>query len=214
MKLALVSVTAALLVAGCARGSDRPQSLRTAAATPDWRAIATEQDRERLREWRTAWVEAARKVEASGQGIAITREGPLLQPDAAIEWRDPPPGDYHCRVIKMGAQRAGQLNYAAYPAFTCRIRREDGLMSFAKLTGSQRPIGHLLPFAGQQRMVFLGTLQLGDERRSLEYGHDRERDMAGIAERIEEKKWRLVFPYPAFESTIDVLEIVAHNTDR
>ena len=80
-------------------------------------------------------------------------------------------------------------------------------MSFAKLTGSQRPIGHILPSVGERR-VFLGTLQLGDERRALEYGHDRDRDMAGIVERIGEQRWRLAFPYPAFESTIDIIELV------
>lgn len=211
MKLALAPVAAALALAGCASGgNDGPRMAE--AAPPDWRAIATEHDRERLRKWRTAWVEAIRKVNASGQRIALAREGALLQPDVAVEWRDPPPGDYSCRVIKMGAKQPGLLDYVAYPAFDCRIRQEEGMMSFAKLTGSQRPIGHLLPFSGQQRMVFLGTLQLGDERRSLEYGHDRERDMAGIVERIGERRWRLVLPYPAFESTIDILELVPRSS--
>jgi hypothetical protein len=80
-------------------------------------------------------------------------------------------------------------------------------MSFAKLTGSQRPLGLLLPDTSR-RMVFLGTLQLGDERRALEYGKDRERDMAGVVERIGANRWRLVFPYPHFESTVDILELV------
>jgi hypothetical protein len=211
MKLNLLAFGSAVLIAGCA--SHRTEQPRTAAAAPpDWRTIATDHDRQRVREWRTAWVRALAKVQASGQRIALTREGALLQPDVAIDWQDPPPGDYACRVIKMGAKQPGLLDYVAYPAFTCRIRREDGLMSFAKLTGSQRPIGHFLPFPGQQRMVFLGTLQLGDEGRSLEYGQDQERDMAGIVERIGERRWRLVLPYPAFESTVDVLELVPRNS--
>ncbi len=211
MKLALAPLVAALALGGCASGGNGGPRMAE-AAPPDWRAIATEHDRERLREWRTAWMEAIRKVNASGQRIALAREGALLQPDVAVEWRDPPPGDYSCRVIKMGAKQPGLLDYVAYPAFDCRIRQEEGMMSFAKLTGSQRPIGHLLPFNGHHRMVFLGTLQLGDERRSLEYGHDRERDMAGIVERIGERRWRLVLPYPAFESTIDILELVPRSS--
>ncbi len=211
MKFAFSPLMLALALAGCgSRGEERPQLAD--APPPDWRTIATGHDRERLREWRTAWVEALRKVQASGQSLALSREGALLQPDAAIEWQAPPPGDYGCRVIKMGAKQPGLLDYVAYPSFTCRIRPEDEMLGFAKLSGSQRPVGHLLPMTGQPRMVFLGTLQLGDERRSLEYGHDRERDMAGFVERIGERRWRLVFPYPAFESTIDIIELVPRSS--
>ena len=207
MKSAYLPLCVGLLLTGCA-STREPASQPVAERNPDWRTIATAHDRERVRNWRTAWMEAVRKAQSSGNGAAIAGEGALLQPDVAIEWRDPPPGDYRCRVVKMGAKSTGMLDYVAYPAFTCRIREEGGLMSLAKLTGSQRPIGMLLPFPGQQRMVFLGTLQLGDEQRALQYGRDRERDMAGVVERIGDKRWRLVLPYPAFESTLDVVELV------
>jgi hypothetical protein len=208
MRLAALPLFALLATAACAArgGDDEVRSVR-APAPADWRAIATPGDRERLRGWRTAWVEGVRKAQTSGHGPAIAREGALLDPDAAIDWRNPPPGDYRCRVVKVGAKSAGMLDYVSYPPFTCRIRQEGPLMSFAKLTGSQRPLGHFLPYHGQ-RMVFLGTLQLGDEPRALQYGRDRERDMAGVVERIGERRWRLVLPYPAFESTIDVIELV------
>jgi hypothetical protein len=32
--------------------------------------------------------------------------------------------------------------------------------------------------------------------------------MVGVVERIGENRWRLVLPYPHFESTIDILELV------
>lgn len=176
-------------------------------AMPPWREIATNDDRTRLRGWRTAWVRGLKLARESGHADDVAREGPLLDPDAAIDWRDPPAGDYACRMIKVGGKTDAMLDYVAYPAFNCRIRDENGMMSFAKLDGSQRPLGLLLPMQGQ-RMVFLGTLQLGDERRSLQYGQDRERDMAGVIERIGDRRWRLFFPYPHFESTIDVLELV------
>jgi hypothetical protein len=208
MKSAWLFLCLAFGVAGCAsKGGSAPQSAQ-AAATPDWRTIATEDDRGRLRNWRTAWVSGLQKAQAKGHGQALAREGALLEPDAAVEWRDPPPGDYRCRVLKVGAKSAGMLDYVAYPPFMCRIRQEGRLMSFAKMTGSQRPIGHFLPNAGQQRMIFLGTLQLSDEPRALQYGRDRERDMAGVVERIGENRWRLVLPYPHFESVIDILELV------
>ncbi len=202
-------LAAALLAAGCGRGDAGHPELAAAPrpAAPDWRVIATDDDRRRLREWRTAWMEALGKARASGFGDEVAREGSLLQPDAAVTWENPPPGDYRCRVLKVGGKSAGMLDYVAYPAFDCRIALENGLMSFAKLSGSQRPLGLFLPYVGQ-RMVFLGTLQLGDERRSLDYGEDRERDMAAVVERLGPRQWRLVFPYPHFESTVDVLELV------
>src|SRR3712207_3299011 len=157
MGRAFAALCAALALAGCARGSGaEPQS--AAAVPPDWRSIATSHDRERLRDWRSAWVDALRKAQASGFGPTISREGVLLQPDAATEWQDLPEGEYRCRTIKIGAHREGLLDYIAYPAFNCRVRRENGMLGFAKLSGSQRPIGHLLPSTGD-RMIFLGTLQ-------------------------------------------------------
>jgi hypothetical protein len=204
----LFALLVLLALPGCASNKSDPQPLRSGPI--NWRDLASEGDRKRLRDWRTAWVEALRKAQANGHGAAVAREGALLQPDAALTWQAPPSTDYDCRVIQIGAKSAGLLDYIAYPAFACRIRAENGITSFAKLTGSQRPIGHLLPDAGN-RMMFLGTLQLGDERRSLRYGEDRERDMAGFIERIGENRWRLVLPYPHFESTIDVIELIPRS---
>lgn len=207
--MALPCLVAATLSAACGRtdGEQRPNLAAATPAPPDWRAIATADDRRRLREWRTAWMAALAKARAAGFAAEIARAGILLQPDAAATWENPPPGDYRCRMIKLGGKSAGLLDYIAYPPFNCRISLENGLMSFAKLTGSQRPLGLFLPYVGQ-RMVFLGTLQLGDEERSLDYGEDRERDVAAVVERLGPSQWRLVFPYPHFESTVDVLELV------
>lgn len=196
---------AALVLPSCASGETGP-----AAAVPlasSWRSVATDHDRERVRKWRTAWVRALEEARGSGHGGEVAREGALLEPDAALKPAAPPPGDYRCRVIKLGSQGEGGLDYIAYPAFDCRISAGAGAMDFVKLTGSQRPIGRL--FAdGDRRLVFLGTMQLGDERGTLRYGHDRQRDMIGLLERIGERRWRLAFPYPAFESTLDVVELL------
>jgi hypothetical protein len=212
MKLATIPLCAALTLAlpGCGGAAGRNGLVSASSDNIDWRAIATQSDRTRLREWRTAWMEGLRKAQAAGHGAEVASEGALLQPDSAMAWENPPAGDYQCRVLKIGAKAQGLLDYVAYPAFNCRIRAEDGLISFAKLTGSQRPLGMFLPDSNR-RMVFLGTLQLGDERLALEYGRDRERDMAGVVERVGDRRWRLVFPYPHFESTVDVLELVPNS---
>lgn len=172
-----------------------------------WRSVATEGDRGRIREWRTAWLRALEKARAGGHGAAIDAQGALMVPDAALLGVSPPAGDYRCRVTKLGAKGEGLLDYVAYPAFRCRIGPGEGTREFVKLTGSQRPVGRFFPDS-DRRMIFLGTLQLGDEQGVLRYGHDEERSMAGILERVGDRRWRLVFPYPHFESLVDVIELV------
>ena len=187
-------------------------SLAACATTPepvltDWRAVATASDRERLRDWRTAFTRALDQARKAGHSAEIAREGRLLEPDAALGPVPIPNGRYKCRVIKVGAKSEGLLDYVAYPAFNCRIQREKQLQSLYKLTGSQRHAG--LIFADSPlRQVFLGTLVLGDENRAMQYGRDPDRDLAGWVERIGDQRWRLVLPYPVYESTLDVVELV------
>jgi hypothetical protein len=196
---------APLLLGACVAERTGPAAAVPAAA--GWREVATDFDLERARKWRTAWVRAVAKARTGGHSAEIDREGILLEPDSALRGVAPPPGDYRCRVLKLGAKSEGLLDYAAYPFFDCRISAGAGPMDFVKVTGSQRPVGRL--FADSDlRLVFLGTLQLGDERGVLRYGHDRQRDMIGLLERIGERRWRMAFPYPAFESTLDVIELV------
>lgn len=195
---------AALLVAACATGGAPPAE---PFQNRDWRVAATNHDRERLRDWRKAFAAGLARARAAGHGAAIAGEGALLDPDAAIGEVPVPNGDYRCRVIKLGARMPGLLDYVAFPAFRCRIRQERSLQGFAKLTGSQRQVGLIFP-GDALRQVFLGTLVLGDERRAMQYGRDRERDVAAYVEKIGPNRWRMVMPYPAFESLVDVIELV------
>ncbi|HEX8643238.1 MAG TPA: DUF4893 domain-containing protein [Allosphingosinicella sp.] len=179
-----------------------------------WRQVATEDDRRRLREWRDAFVAALAEARASGHGEAVVREGALLDPDAAVPGAALPAGEFRCRTIKLGSRGEGGLDYVAYPDFRCRAGPGlNGVTLFAKLTGSQRPVGRLFP-EHDRRQIFLGTLQLSDERQVLTYGRDRERNMAGILERIGERRWRILLPYPHFESTLDVIEITLPPESR
>ena len=174
-----------------------------------WRSVATEDDRRRLRDWRRAW-EAATDHARTTHGAEIDAAGPLLQIDAALRDPMPPPGDYDCRTIKLGSPTETGLTYVAYPTFRCRIRVEGERISFTKLDGSQRPVGRLYPDT-ERRLIFLGTLQLGDEDRAFRYGTDGDRNLAGILERVGDRRWRLVFPYPHFESLLDVIELTPHT---
>jgi hypothetical protein len=193
-----------LALAACA-----PKAVVTTEAA-DWRTAATASDRERLRDWRAAFVKALEQARAAGHGREIAAEGALLEPDAALGGPIPN-GAYRCRVIKLGAKSAGFLSYVSYPAFDCRIRQDGDMQDFAKLTGSQRQVGSIFP-GDLLRQVFLGTLVLGDETQAMSYGSDTERDVAGYVERIGPDRWRLIMPRPHFESQMDVMELVPSSS--
>ena len=202
---------AALLLAlsGCAQFNSAPGVV--AQPGPDWRSVVTQSDRDRLRDWRSAFVDALRSARSGGHAAEVAREGVLLEPDAALGGGPIPNGDYRCRVIKLGAKTTGMLDYVSYPAFNCRITLVGAVQDFAKLTGSQRQVGSLFP-GDALRQVFLGTIVLGDEQRALQYGRDTERDVAGYVERIGPNRWRLIMPRPHFESQMDVMELVPSST--
>ena len=199
MTMRLLLPLTALSLAACATTQATP-------AVRSWQEVATSDDRERLREWRSAFTKAIEQARAGGNAADVEREGMLLQPDAAIGGTIPN-GNYSCRVIKVGAKSEGMLNFVAYPAFRCRVSQQGSAQHFDKLTGSQRPHGTLYP-ADQLRQVMLGTMVLGDETRAYQYGRDADRDLAGWVEKIGDNRWRLVMPYPRFESTLDVMELV------
>lgn len=199
-------------LAGCASGTSGPAAMAGSdakAAPPDWRAMATPADRQRIRTWRDSWTQALDEVAAAGDSSRLGPLGVLMQPDAALANPAPPPGDYLCRSYKLGAQApdaAGKDSVVAGPPATCRIAREQDVLSFARLSGAQKPTGFLLP-DDDRRLIFLGTMMLGDERRALDYGSDPERDMAGAFERVGPQRWRLVLPFPHWESTLEVIEL-------
>lgn len=161
---------------------------------------------ERLDEaWRAALADARR--EHAGE---LRRLGALADPKAGLRGRpQPSPDVYRCRTIKLGS--GGGLPYVAYPYFRCRVDLSPGGdLSLAKITGSQRQVGQVCPVAGRledRRTLFLGGMGLGSDAAPA-YGAGRDTDVAGVIERIGPRRWRMVTPWPAFESKLDVLELV------
>ena len=207
LRLSLLAVIASASAASAAV----PDEVVPPRAGSDWRQVATEDDRNRVQHWRDTWIDALAQANRS-HAAAITAGGALFEPDTALPGAQPPPGDYACRTVKLGQSPlnwpgGSALDYVEYPAFHCRIAERDGRLHFIKLTGSQRPVGTIFPDNGR-RMIFLGTLMLGDESRALRYGRDRERNLIGVVERVGAGRWRIAFPYPHHESLLDVIELV------
>ena len=203
-------IASALACSGC-DVIEQPNGL-LGSWTTNYKQAISENDRVRLRDWRKTFESAladARKSNAA----EIAREEVLLDPDSALPGPAIPEGMYSCRVIKLGAMEAGNLNYVSYPAFTCRVHAQRTLQRLTKLSGSQRYVGLIFP-GDAIRNIFLGTLVLGDETRALQYRQDEERDVAGYVERIGPNRWRLLTPQPHFESRLDVMELVPHGATR
>ena len=207
MRLAFLA-TLALMTAGC-DVIEHPSGLISRWTTA-YRQVINADDRIRLRDWRSSFEKGLDAARKAGHGGEIDREGPLLDPDAALAVPAIPNGMYRCRVIKLGAKAAGSPDYASYPGFICRVRQERTLQRFAKLSGAQRYVGLIFP-GDAIRNVFLGTLAFADESRVLQYGQDEQRDVAGYVERIGPNRWRLVMPQPHFESRLDVMELVPQS---
>lgn len=183
--------------------SDDVSAAKRVSAPVAWRTVITDADKTRLRNWRDAWVLGLQQARTVGESADIAREGALLDPDAGLENPIIPDGDYQCRTIKLGRKTTFGQGYVAYPSASCRI----GGGRFVKLDGAQRPSGLLWAY-DPTRLIFLGSMALGDEPRALDYGRDGDRDMVGILERIGPQRWRLVLPQPKWQSQVDVIELV------
>lgn len=201
------------LLAACATKPPPPPPAAPAVVvevTPvsGWRAVASAEDESRIDRVNRAWEAALAQVKDERYVTALKEEGELLEPSAALQLPTPPPGPYRCRVIKLGTQGDGPA-FNAYKSFFCYVEAEGDLLTIVKQTGSQRPAGRIYPDADDEgRLIFLGTMSLGDEKDPIPYGEDKERDMAGVVERVAPFRYRLVIPYPRNESLLDVFELV------
>lgn len=177
-----------------------PANAPLACAVPDPTAISPfDADRMNgLENARTRGLaEALLSESAADRELVSHLFAPGIAPQAPL-----PDGDYRCRTIKLG----GLLPLTAYSFFDCRISGSG--TKIEKLTGSQRFSGELL--ASQAGGHFYrGALHYGDEN-PRPYREDGDRSQVGCLYRIEGKpvRYRLELPFPRFESTHDVIELV------
>lgn len=202
---------AALAVSACASTPPPPPGPGDPGSGPvlrDWRGVVTAADRDRYNRLDAAWslaLQQARRQRGSGD---LASTGDLIDPGAARPGVAPPAGDYRCRTVKLGSQGGEDgLGYVVYGWFDCRIEQTPNGLKFVKTTGSQRPAGLLFPENGR-RMVLLGSMALASEPPANSYGQRPERDLIASLERIGEARWRLVIPWPQYESNLDLIELV------
>lgn len=187
---------------GVASASDR--------RAQSWQEQISEPDRKRLAGLWSAWTKSLNQAMAAGAASSLAAAGPMAVADAAKPGAMPVPGDYQCRMLKLGirsdAPAAAPAVAMAAPA-PCRISTRDGLLWFEQLDGAQRVGGTL--YADDDRMVFLGSKSLAGEMRVMAYGADAARDQVGVLRPLGAGQWRLELPWPNWQSNLEVIEISA-----
>jgi len=207
-----VRAALALSVAGCvAKPTPAPPVGTTVTSVTykadAWGAVASAADRSRIARTALAWRDGLSEARTRGFGNAIKAEGRLLIPGGALSRPAPTPGSYSCRMVALGRTAARRAAFERFQPFFCYVDIEGDLFTIVKQTGSQRPAGRLWEDDVPTRLIFLGSLALGNEEEAVGYGDDPKRDMAGVFERIAPFVWRLVIPFPQDGSKINVFEL-------
>ncbi len=211
----LTIVTGAVLLAalgGCQTKPKLPPGVRPTVEvgaplkSEAWKAVATAADQDRIARLGLAWQSALADAKKTNPGD-VRKEGNLLLPRASLPRPDPTPGSYNCRLLKLGKATPKGKSFESFKPFFCYVEVEGDLLTIVKQTGSQRPAGRLWEDDDPNRLVFLGSLALGNEDQPLAYGDDPKRNMAGVIERIAPFEWRLVIPWPQSTSKLDVFEL-------
>jgi hypothetical protein len=208
----LCILPAVAFLGGCDTATKRARSaasVSVAAPSPSdaWKSVASPGDENRIDRLGLAWQQSLMEAKKKyGSDIAV--EGDLLKPRSALPRPQPTPGSYNCRMISIGAKDSKSPSFEKFKPFFCYVLTgDDGALTIVKQTGSQRPAGRLWEDDDPNRMIFLGSLALGDEKEPLAYLEDPSRDMAGVFERIGPFKWRLVIPWPRNGPMLEVFEL-------
>ncbi|QNQ09111.1 DUF4893 domain-containing protein [Sphingomonas alpina] len=191
------------LTAGCATTRGHTSVVVDASAqTSGWESVATAADLERINALPERWAKARAAVPKRLAG-KLAAEGPLVQPDAALDLPALPPGPYRCRLIRFG----GRAAFTSFAPDICYVEGDTKSLSFTKQTGTILPGGWLYADTSK-RQVFLGTFRNGSEKIAPSYGHDPARDVAGVIERVAPFRWRLALTQAGKGALLDVYELV------
>ena len=211
MRAALL-VAACVMTSGCVlqRKQVAPAGTSVTAEVPQssgWAGVASNADRDRINRTALAWQTGLAEARERGFGAAIRTEGKLLVSGGGLVRPAPTPGSYSCRLVTLGRSAKRGPAFEKFKPFFCYIDVEGELFTIVKQTGSQRPAGRLWHDEIPTRMIFLGSLALGNEEEARAYGEDPRRDVAGVFERIAPFVWRLVIPFPQDGTKLQVFEL-------
>lgn len=212
-RLFLLAAALVTILSGCQTAGDRPASARPVVTlepprkSDEWIKVASPADVSRIQRLNSAWLTALAEARLGGARSEVAAEGDLLSPSAGQTFPAPTPGSYQCRLIRLGRYTNKTRAFEKFKPFFCYVQADGDALTIVKQTGSQRPAGRLWPDDDERRMIFLGSVALGNEEQPLAYGENHGRDMAGVFERVAPFRWRLVIPWPRGQSKLDVFEL-------
>ena len=199
-------LVATMAIGGCVPVKDKPHAVISVGEplkAEVWQGIASAADKGRLANISGAWAAGLADSRKAGFVSALREESELVKSNAALARPAPTPGSYRCRLVKLGGKPA----FEKFKPFFCYVEVDGNLLTIVKQTGSQRPAGRLWEDDDPKRLIFLGSLALGDEEVPIAYGDNPKRDMAGILERTGPFRWRLVIPWPQDGSKLHAYEL-------
>lgn len=200
MRRAVVAF-ALLILGACAGRGPVPAPAGPAAIIEiepfkEWEQIVTAADQAGIAALPQRWALALAAIPRRSM-TRLRAEGALAEPEAALAMPTPPPGPYHCRLVRFG----GRSGIATFPPDFCYVETSEGRLSFTKQTGRNLPNGWLHEDT-PTRHVLLGTMGPG------RYGDVPGRDVAGVVERVSPFRWRLVLTRGGRGALLDVYELV------
>ena len=184
-----------------------------AHAADDWRSVAHPYDVERINTLAAAIIKGDAEASGKGSGYeqAVTK---LLMAAPAGEIDEAAMvGDWQCRTIKVGGPFAGLV---IYDWFKCRIGqgagRESDSLVVEKITGSQNFAGRLYRDAPGRMVMLAGGFYGYEDKRPYQAEDSADgrspdnRDKVAVVQMLGPDWLRFVQPYPARESTYDIIE--------
>lgn len=164
--------------------------------------LMTASDKARLASFDKIRAEAIAEAKKGAPEDVATLEKVLAGKNLAFSEDFDFTGDWRCRTVKLG----GNLPLTVYGWFKCRVSDDGSGWKLEKLTGSQRTSGAFYTDS-DTRLIYIGASHYSDEK-SKSYASDPDRDQVAYVLRPDEKRVRLEFPSPQYESKLDIIEMV------
>ncbi len=183
--------------------------LAVTGAHAGWQDAASPFDASRLAKLDESKSKALQEVESGASSKDRATIHSVLDAAVSPGGADGLVGSWRCRTIKLG----GMTSALIYSWYACRISDRGGVLSFAKLTGSQRMSGTLYPDQSGG-LVYLGASSVKGEPAHRYSGAGAASgakatpdDQIGLLVATGRNSARLELPAPLQESTFDVIEL-------